>query len=194
MANFELVEKLRERANVTYDEAKAALEACGDDLLEAMILLEKQGKVRTPKNGGFYSTKSNKKKSSNYDYCYYDYHNEKKGSVSAALSKFFGFCGKLIHMANTNIFVIKRNDIQLVALPVSVLILFIIFAAWITLPLLIIGLFLGCRYRFYGEQTEKTSINNAMNKASDVADSIKQEFSDGFSNSDFSETDIKDKE
>ena len=44
MATFEMVEKIRQYANVTYDEAKAALDACNDDLLEAVIYLEKQGK------------------------------------------------------------------------------------------------------------------------------------------------------
>ncbi|MDY5103377.1 MAG: UBA/TS-N domain protein, partial [Agathobacter sp.] len=41
MDNFEKVEKLKERANVTYEEAKQALEACDWDILEAMIYLEK---------------------------------------------------------------------------------------------------------------------------------------------------------
>ena len=47
MDQFEKVEKLKERANVTYEEAKQALEASGWDVLEAMIYLEKQGKATT---------------------------------------------------------------------------------------------------------------------------------------------------
>ena len=46
MDNFEKVEKLREKAGVSYEEAKAALEQCNYDLLDAMISLEKQGKVQ----------------------------------------------------------------------------------------------------------------------------------------------------
>lgn len=45
MDQFEKVEKLKERANVTYEEAKQALEASEWDILEAMIYLEKQGKA-----------------------------------------------------------------------------------------------------------------------------------------------------
>ena len=41
MDNLEKVDKLRERANVSYEEAKAALEANGWDLLDAMVYLEK---------------------------------------------------------------------------------------------------------------------------------------------------------
>jgi translation elongation factor EF-Ts len=57
MATIELVEKLRQKANVTYEEAKEALEASGDNILDAMIYLERQGKVKPPQNGGYYSSK-----------------------------------------------------------------------------------------------------------------------------------------
>ena len=46
MDNFEKVEKLREHANVTYEEAKEALENSNWDILDAMIYLEKNGKTR----------------------------------------------------------------------------------------------------------------------------------------------------
>lgn len=44
MEQLEKVEKLRERADVSYEEAKEALEACDWDLLDAMVWLEKEGK------------------------------------------------------------------------------------------------------------------------------------------------------
>ena len=55
MTNFEMVEMLRQKANVSYEEAKAALEQANWDLLDAMVLLEKDGKVI--ENGGSYSTR-----------------------------------------------------------------------------------------------------------------------------------------
>ena len=48
MDKLEKVEKLRERANVSYEEAKAALEANDWDLLDAMVALEKSGKTDSP--------------------------------------------------------------------------------------------------------------------------------------------------
>ena len=48
MEQLEKVEKLRERANVSYEEAKEALEASDWDLLDAMVYLEKKGKVKSP--------------------------------------------------------------------------------------------------------------------------------------------------
>ena len=40
MDHFEKVEKLRERANISYAEAKEALEKSNGDLLDAMACLE----------------------------------------------------------------------------------------------------------------------------------------------------------
>ena len=59
MTNYEMVELLRSKANVTYEEAKAALEESNWDILDAMVLLERQGKVTD--KGSAYSTAQDKK-------------------------------------------------------------------------------------------------------------------------------------
>ncbi|MDP4159978.1 MAG: ubiquitin, partial [Bacillota bacterium] len=56
MTTLEQVEKLCAMANISYEEAKAALDAANGDLLEAIIYLEKQGKVKAPTGGGYYSS------------------------------------------------------------------------------------------------------------------------------------------
>jgi NACalpha-BTF3-like transcription factor len=43
--SLELIEILRERANISYEEAKEALEKCNNDVVEALIYLEKQDKI-----------------------------------------------------------------------------------------------------------------------------------------------------
>ena len=48
MELLEKVEKIREKAGVSYEEAKAALEACGEDVLDALVYLENQGKIKKP--------------------------------------------------------------------------------------------------------------------------------------------------
>lgn len=55
MSSAKTVEKLRERAGVSYEEAREALESTDDDVLDALILLEKKGKVSPPRVG-HYST------------------------------------------------------------------------------------------------------------------------------------------
>jgi hypothetical protein len=44
--NLELVDLLRSRANVSYEDAKAALEACDYDIVEALIQLEKKDQLK----------------------------------------------------------------------------------------------------------------------------------------------------
>ena len=61
MEMIEKVERLRERADVTYEEAKAALEEAGGDLLDAMVILERMGKVSGPARSS-YSTEYEEQK------------------------------------------------------------------------------------------------------------------------------------
>lgn len=42
---LEQVERLRAHAAVSYEEARRALEACDGDLLDALILLEREGRL-----------------------------------------------------------------------------------------------------------------------------------------------------
>ena len=46
MDHLEMVEKLREKANVSYEEATQALEACDWDLLDALLMLESKGRLQ----------------------------------------------------------------------------------------------------------------------------------------------------
>jgi hypothetical protein len=51
--NLNQIDELRKRAKVSYSEAKEALEACNDDILEALVYLEKSNKSGCEKTGFF---------------------------------------------------------------------------------------------------------------------------------------------
>lgn len=178
MVTLEQVEKLRERANVSYDEAKAALEATGGDLLEALIYLEKQGKVKAPEGNGFYSSEGETPQCSR-EYTYREEKAAQKGESFSGLLKRFGrFCLRLIQKGNRNVFeVLKGNECK-ASIPVTVLALLLIFAFWVTLPLMVIGLFFGLRYRFRGPDLGKDSVNRAMDSVADATDDVKKSFCD----------------
>ena len=53
MENFEKVEKLREKTGVSYEDAKKVLEENNYDMLDAIIELERQGKVAEAKDGTY---------------------------------------------------------------------------------------------------------------------------------------------
>ena len=53
MDHFEMVEKLRQKAQVSYEDAKSALEACDWDLLDALVYLEQQGKLQNEQKASY---------------------------------------------------------------------------------------------------------------------------------------------
>lgn len=173
MTNFDLVEKLRERANVSYEEARAALDATGGDLLDALIYLEKQGKVAPPPSGGSYSSKAEEQ--ANRAIKQIPQKNQKGESFDSMVKRFFRWCGEVFSKGNTNYFEVSKGGGKILSVPVTVLVLLLVLAPWITLPLLIAGLFLGCRYAFLGADVEKMSVNSVMDSAANAADSLKSE-------------------
>lgn len=179
MTTLEQVEKLREKTNVSYDDAKAALDATGGDLLEAIIYLEKMGKVAPPAGGGYYNSdqksqgsecnnnecKNNKKKEESY---------QSRESFGSMLKCFGRFCARMIHRGNINTFEVYKGNELKIALPVTALALLLIFVFWVTVPLIIVGLFCGFRYSFNGPDLGKQAVNEAMDNAADTVENIKK--------------------
>ena len=62
---------------------------------------------------------------------------------------------RLVACGNRNRFVVRRNDATLLELPVTVVVVLMLFAFWACVPLLVIGLFSGCRYSFIGQDFDK---------------------------------------
>ena len=175
MTNMEQVEKLRERANVTYDEAKAALEASDGDLLDAIIFLERQGKVAPPKGGGVYRSE-HQQDSKDQEKNREKHEAEQPGeSFSGMVSRFFRWLKKIIHKGNINFFEVQRKGETFLSIPVTVLVILLL-AFWITIPLLIVGLFFGCRYSFKGPNFSENGMNQVMKSASEAAENMKREF------------------
>lgn len=178
MTTLEQVEKLRSMSNISYDEAKAALDATNGDILEAVIMLEKQGKIVTPPGGGYYSSErtanpgnglyqGNSTGSQNQA-------NANKETFSSLLKKFGHFCLKLLRKGNSNSFEVLKDNESKASMPVTALVLLLIFAFWVTVPLAIIGLFFGFRYRFVGPEFKGNTVNNVMNSAADAAEELKK--------------------
>jgi len=174
MATIEQVERLREKANVTYDEAKAALEACNNDLLDAIIYLEKQGRVN--RESGFYSSAAGAKSGPTAEVPTEEPIEEKSG-FSDLMKRFGRFCMKLIRKGNENSLEVYRNGELRTSMPVNVLALLLLVAFWITIPLLVLGLFFGFRYRFSGPDLGKNVVNDPMDGMANAAQELKNTIS-----------------
>ena len=155
MTTLEQVEKLRTMANISYNEAKTALDATNGDLLEAIIYLEKQGKVNARSRGCYSNSDCGK-------------------NFSSHMKNLGGFCSKLIRKGNTNSFEVLKGEESKASAPVTGFALMLIIVPWITIPLIIIGLFFGFRYRFSGPDFSGSTVNDAMDSAADAAVNLKK--------------------
>lgn len=155
MEKLEKIEKLRERAQVSYDEAREAYDHCNGDLLEALIYLEKQGKVKPPQGDGYYRSEQTVQGGTHEEQDSKDWSWEGKEERSNssngfkdALQQIWGFFSTLLQKGNSTSFEVLKDREHMASFPVTVLVLLLIFAPWITLPLIVIGLFFGFHYQF----------------------------------------------
>jgi hypothetical protein len=94
-------------------------------------------------------------------------------NFSATMKRIWEFILRVFHKGNTNHFEVYRHDVNVLSIPVTILVVALMFFFWITLPVLIIALFFGCRYRFRGPDLGRDNINNVMSSAADTAEDIK---------------------
>ena len=170
MSELDKVEKLRERANVTYEEAKAALDEAGGDLLDAILILERQGKTKKP-NKSVYSTSYEDQEEYERvkDKVYQQQNGPRVGQTLARLIR------KAWKAICHNSIKVLRNDQLVVVMPGVAFFVLLLFFWKVLIPLMIVGLFFGFRYAFFGTN-EMDKANDFMNKAGDIADDMKNEF------------------
>ena len=82
------------------------------------------------------------------------------------LSKLGAWIRKMFVLGNKNQFVISRKDSELVAMPITVMVLLMVLVWPFSLIVLFAGFFLGTRYAFRGPDIN-TTVNDFVNKAQD---------------------------
>ncbi len=173
MERYEMAELLSQKAGVTLEEARQALEENNWDMLDAMIALERAHKtaggvhVKTGPEG----TDSGVRKVKSVAH-------KGPGFFSNGFAVLWEYAKKLLRITLDNDFVVTRHGKQIMAVPVLVMIVLLIVSFGLMLVVLIAGLFCSCRYHFEGRQLGRTGINSAMDKMSDVAEDIKSSFQD----------------
>lgn len=180
MVTLEQVEKLREYADISYDEAKVALENADGDILQALIDLERQGKVKPPQGGGKYRSEGSAIVSTSqpeYEESARSQSSQagEKSAFSRNMRKLLLWMGDVLHKGNVNAFAVMKEHETIMKLPITVLVLLLIFAFWIILPLIIVGLFFGFRYLLIGPDIKSSTVNDAMNNVANAADEIKKD-------------------
>lgn len=165
----ERVEKVRKYANVSCEEAKAALEQTGGDPLDAVIFLERQGRVEAPA-GGSWSTRFGAPQAEvpavsgrGVPAVHPRPRHRKYTSqeVGDAVKNFLRNCTKI----SVDIW---RGDDLLVGVPLIVCVLLFIVAYQIMIPLTILGLILRCRYHISGWEGSTDGINRTMDQVTET--------------------------
>jgi hypothetical protein len=171
MEMHEKIERLREKADVTPEEAGAALEETGGDLLDAMVLLERRGKVRGRACSSF-STEYDQQTEYVRVKDKVEEQENSAPSFSKSLQRFFR---ALIRFVRSTTFQVTRGEESIISMPTLVFALLLLFFLEILAPAMIIALFFGIRYSFEGEEGADTA-NSILHKAGDFAQDVKQEF------------------
>ena len=165
MENLDKVELVREKTGASYEDAKRALEENDYEVLDAIIALEREAQS---------AREQDQVEIAEYEE---PTMNENKSETTSTKAKaaWKSFCDKASEIARKGMdmtFIAERNDERVFALPVLVMVIGLLF--WgATLWLLIIGLFFGMRYRIEGAEAFTVDVNDAMDKAADMADNIK---------------------
>ncbi|EOU2034134.1 ubiquitin [Clostridium perfringens] len=177
MERLKLVDKLKNKANISYEEAKDALEKSNWDMLEAMLYLEAQGKVEKPSISIFYTNESKESYNENGEEVNLkEDTNEKNFESKNGFEGVFEAICKAIDTCN-NIFIeIIRNSRVILKIPFTVLIVLLFFAFWIVIPLMIIGLFFNIEFLVSSKKIDVDKINKVFNEASNVVKDVKGKF------------------
>ncbi len=176
MENFEKVELLREKANVSFEEAKEALEACNYDMLDAMIYLEKQGKVNAGSTAS-YTTFSGTDTSQEFEQAQKNYEVScQRTSIGEIFNKFGKWCKHVIQKSLEIDFCVTKNDNLILKVPVLVLVLALLILFWLIAILLVVGLFCNCKYCFQGINAATIDLNHICEQASETCENIKRDF------------------
>ena len=168
MDHMEMVEKLRAKANVSYEEARQALEQNDWDMLDALVMLEGQGKVKGAEEKKEYTTQETADRS-------FFIHAD-AAQVKSGFARVWDWVKQMVRKGNANQLVVSRKGEEMIALPITVAVLILIFlrvphALLPMLVLLFISLCLGVRYSFRGPDIG-AKVNETMDKMQDKAAGI----------------------
>ena len=184
MKKLELVDKLREKADISYEEAKVALEISNWDILDAMLYLEDKGIIKKPTVSIFYSNNKQYEYSNNEE----DEESFTKDNSKDNYSKKNDFYGvfeaicKAIDTCNNILIEIKKDNELLLKLPLTVVIVLLFFAFWILIPLIIIGLFFEIKFEVYSKNVDADKANKVIIRIEEVVYKIKEKLKKGINN------------
>lgn len=185
MTQYEMTENLSAKCNVTMEEAKAALEAGDWNILTAGQLLENEKLRRMQEldevaSGCAAAAVQEAPEAVVADEAASDEAVQEAAEATRAkvegdrvgkaekrcrgngFKNLWEHIRRLVARGNRNRFEVRKGDELVLEMPVTVLVLALACMFWLCLPLIVIGLFVGCRYSFSGADLGRENINGAL--------------------------------
>ena len=148
MDHYEMVEKLRQKANVSYEEARNALESTNWDILDALVLLETEGKVH--QDSATFTTEEKPVEMPKA--------NNKRDFVDA-LNRIFNCVKRFVTFLSNNDMHIKWKDGQTLEMSLRILAICLLLCFPLTVILCVIAFFRGARFSFNGPNIANVKVS-----------------------------------
>lgn len=162
MDRLEMAQRLREKANCSYEEARDALEQTEWDLLDAMTHLEREGKIR----------QAGPDRQKHQEEAKMEQHSKKTARQDKGIpARMVDGLAKLVDKGNRNYLVIKKGSSQPLTIPLTIAVLLALLFNGFTFLVVIVSLFLGYRYSFLSQQ-EVQQARQDIREAEEAAEQI----------------------
>lgn len=149
---LEQINSLRSQIDVTYEEARRALEESNGDMVAAIILLEREGKQTRAAAYG-----------------------QGQANVNRLSRRFADGVKRAFAWCCSNHFEAKKNEQTVIRLPFLLFLPLLLMSFPCMATLFIIGLFFGFRYYVYDSRGLNQRASEPMSRLADMADQIKRE-------------------
>lgn len=168
MERLEMAEKIAERANITVEEARDVLERNNWDMLDALVELERAGKI----GGG--AQASTKQEEPEYMTVAPTVAGKEEARAHRKETgrKIKENLKKVIRVLVDNKFVVYSKDREVGRVPVIVPVICALVNVVLTAIALFAGMAFGLRYAVEGEELGTKSVNDGMTKASEYTQNI----------------------
>ena len=176
MDKYDMIAKIVSTTGVSFEEAKTALEQHYLDTLEAVLALERAGKIKK-ESSSYTSANQTEETVERMTGDVVDKDGKRAGTTGEKAARFGASVERLFKTLMNQSFLVERKGEEIITLPVLMFLVVLILGINVTVPLLIVGLFCGCHYHFVGTKPVTVDINEMSSKASKYADKIKDSFS-----------------
>lgn len=172
MDRSELIDRLINKTGISREEAESTLEKCQWDMLDAMVSLEKQGRIQGPEVSVFY-TGALEGSIEGDEKALIQPVNVKK---EKAYNGVFEFVCHVIDMGNNIFIALCKGERTFLRIPLTVLVLLLCFTFWVIIPLVVVALFMDFHFVVASVKVNTDGVNRVIGKVEGAVVKIKEGF------------------